>query len=305
LDFSDMGSNWVTVRDAVAAGTLRPSDKGVDEVASRWDQLLRFAALRLGRELGADVQVVISRKEAADPSLRLARYVDSLVGSGVLNGEIRIPDAVGVIEVCADLRAGQVTVSVEVDAPKEGRLPTRVGWLARQLKDAPGQLRVDGLISNTKASTSELLSVVIADPTVLVDPQKRDFRAFRVAATSPLGAKRGHGRGAFIDSVLSTIDGFYGGVVQSLRPWTAKAPQLPKSGRSATEEAGIDTTPPATDLQESTPADLLQPPSEDRDMNVSPAVDSPAPEGSAASELVTWETASDRLERERSHDTLD
>ena len=40
------------------------------EALSRWEQLLRYAALRLGRELGADVQVVLSRKEAADPSLR-------------------------------------------------------------------------------------------------------------------------------------------------------------------------------------------------------------------------------------------
>ena len=29
LEFDDMGESWVTVRDAVAAGTLRPSDKGI------------------------------------------------------------------------------------------------------------------------------------------------------------------------------------------------------------------------------------------------------------------------------------
>jgi hypothetical protein len=103
---------------------------------------------------------------------------------------------------------------------------------------------------NTKASTSELLSAVTADPLVLVDPQKRDFRGFRITATSPLGAKRGTGRGSFIDSVLALTDSFYGDVVQQVRPWTAKAPQLPRSGRTAVEEAGIDTTPPAGDLTE-------------------------------------------------------
>ena len=63
LDFSDMGAAWVPVRESLAAGTLRSSDKGLAEVVSRWEQLLRFAALRLGRELGADVQVVMSRRE--------------------------------------------------------------------------------------------------------------------------------------------------------------------------------------------------------------------------------------------------
>jgi hypothetical protein len=250
LDFSDMGAHWVAIRDSVAAGTLRASDKGVLEVASRWDQLLRFAALRLGRELGADVQVVVNRKEQADPASRLARYVAELVDNGALTGQIRIPDAVGVLDVIADLRASQATISVEVEAPKEGRLPTRVSWLVRQLKDAPSQLRIDGLLMNTKASTSELLSAVIADPAVLLDPQKRDFRAFRITATSPLGAKRGTGRGSFIDSVLAMTDGFYGDVVQQVRPWSAKAPQLPRSGKTAVEEAGINTTPPARDLEE-------------------------------------------------------
>ncbi len=46
LDFSDMGASWVTIREAVATGTLRGSDKGLAHVISRWEQLLRFAAPR-------------------------------------------------------------------------------------------------------------------------------------------------------------------------------------------------------------------------------------------------------------------
>ncbi len=94
LDFVDMGTAWVPVRQAVAAGTLRSNDKGLAEVISRWEQLLRFAALRLGRELGADVQVHVSRKEAADPTLRFAAQTQSLVADGCLSGTLRIPDAV-------------------------------------------------------------------------------------------------------------------------------------------------------------------------------------------------------------------
>lgn len=118
LDFVDMGATWVSVREAVLAGTLRPSDKGLAEVVSRWEQLLRFTALRLGRELGAEVQVNLTRKEAADPDLRIADQTRSLVESFALTGSIRIPGAVKPIDVVADLRAGLVTVSISIDAPK-------------------------------------------------------------------------------------------------------------------------------------------------------------------------------------------
>ncbi len=62
MEFDDMGTSWVAVREGVAAGTLRPNDKGAAEVASRWDQLLRYACLRLGRQLGVEVQPALTRK---------------------------------------------------------------------------------------------------------------------------------------------------------------------------------------------------------------------------------------------------
>lgn len=152
-----MGSQWVTVREALNAGTLRPRDKGLPEVVSRWEQLLRFAALRLGRELGADVQVQLSRKEQADPGIRFAAQADSLIANGVLFGALRVPDAVAPIDIAADLRAGRVTVSTDVDAPREGRAATRVNWLVRQLRDSPDNLRVDAFVASSRSSTSDLL----------------------------------------------------------------------------------------------------------------------------------------------------
>ena len=38
------------------------------------------------------------------------------------------------------LRAGLIHCAVTVPAPREGRPTTRVNWLVRQLKAAPGQL---------------------------------------------------------------------------------------------------------------------------------------------------------------------
>jgi hypothetical protein len=315
LDFADMGTDWVPIREAVAAGTVRLNDKGVAEVISRWDQLLRFAALRLGRELGADVEVALSRKELSDPTIRLGSQARSLTESGTLTGAIRIPDAVAPLVITADLRAGRVAVSVDIDAPKEGRAATRVNWLIRQLQSAPDGLRLDAYTTGARTSTSELLGVVRQSPTVLIDDSKRDFRLFRLTASSPLGTKRGAGRGSFIDSVLASIDGFYEAVVQQLRPWTARAPQLPRGQRTAAEEAGLELAPPPRDLQEQAASELLTPPEEEQPPNVVEhavaEADSPADAVAEVTNslepvrdgpLVSWDEAQDRLDRERSSD---
>jgi len=250
LDFTDMGEAWTSVRDSVLAGTLRPSDRGLAEVVLRWEQLLQFTALRMGRELGADVQVVLARKEQADPNLRIAAQAAELIERGRLTGAVRVPQAINDMSVVADLRAGRVHVAVDVEAPSEGRQVTKVNWLVRQMKDAPEQLRVDSWSQMSRHSMSDLLGNVRTNPECLVEDAKKNVRTFRITATSALGHKRGAGRGGFIDSVLSSVAGFYEAVVQDLRPWVAKAPQLPPSGRSATESAGIDVTPPPLDLAE-------------------------------------------------------
>ncbi len=260
LDFDDMGASWVPVRDAVKAGTLRRTDKGLVEVVTRWEQLLRFAALRLGRELGADVQVQLTRKEAGDPSLRFSAQSQSLINGGYLTGSLRIPGAAGPVDIKADLRLGQVIVSIDIDAPREGRPVTRINWLLRQLREAPPTLRIDAFAAGTRMSTSELLHAATEDPSLLVHNSKRELRSFRVMAASPTGQKRGTGRGGFIDSVLGAIDGFYEDVVQRLRPWSAKAPQLPKGGKTAAEAAGIDLDPPPSDMARPPIRELVEQP---------------------------------------------
>jgi len=113
----------------------------------------------------------------------------------------------------------------------------------------------------------------------------------------------GTGRGAFIDSVPSAVDGFHEVVVQTLRPWAPKAPQLPKSGRSAAETAGIDTTPPRADLDEPAHADLTTgPEAVDVAPGIADAIDGPAaaltPPPAPMLTMVVWDRVSDRLDRE-------
>lgn len=242
MEFEDMGGAWTGVRDAVVAGTLRSNDKGAAEVASRWDQLMRYACLRLGRQLGVEVQPVLSRKELADPAARAQALLDALVSRGTLDGSLRIPNAVGPISLGADLRAGRLSAAVDIDAPREGKQQTRVNWLVRQLKGAPDGLRVDCFALHARgASTSELLKVIRENPAVLVNDPKREIRTFRLILGAPMGTKRGQGRGSFVTSVLELLDGFYESVVQGIKPWSAAPPQL----RPANPEAAEPVVPAA------------------------------------------------------------
>ena len=249
LEFDDMGESWTGVRDAVAAGTLRATDKGIPTVVARFDALLRFTSLSLGRRLGTEVVPMLSRKELAEPALRAAALTQQLAGTGQLTGVIRIPDTVGHLAITADLRASTITCHVDVDAPREGRATTRVNWLIRQLKNAPDSARIECITARSRgASSAELLRTVRENPAALITDPTREIRTFRIALSTPLGTKRGRGRGAFIDSVLNGADNFYGQVLGDLKAWSAAPPKMRPEApvspddREPTQPASLSST---------------------------------------------------------------
>lgn len=245
LEFDDMGESWTAVRDAVATDTLRPADKGIADVVARFDALLRFASLRLGRRLGTEVIPILSRKELNDPTLRAQALTQQLCSTGQLAGAVRVPDTVGPLVVTADLHAGRVTCHVDLDAPRVGRSTTRVNWLVRQLKNAPPTARVECFTAHSRGSgAAELLSTVRDNPGSLVTDPAKEIRSFRVATSIPLGTKRGRGRGAFIDSVLGAVDSFYAEVLGDLKAWSAAPPKLREATPAETE--GVEPTRPAS-----------------------------------------------------------
>lgn len=226
LEFEDMGASWVPVRNGVAARTLRASDEAVLDVVQRYDGLLRFAGLQLGRRLGTDVSLVLSRKELSEPAVRAGSLARQLEESGTMTGAVRVPDAVAPLTITVDLRSGQVRCHVEMDAPREGRATTRVNWLVRQLKRAPEDLRVEAVVLHSRGpAATNLLRAIREDANVLVDDPGKEFKSFRVIQSTPLGAKRGTGKGSFISSVTEAIDDFYENVVQHLKAWSAAPPR--------------------------------------------------------------------------------
>jgi len=243
MSFEDMGEYWVPIREGISAGTLRASDKGVAEVVARFDALIRFAGLELGRQLGSEVLPVVPRAELADPKSRVTRLVSDLVKSGQMSADLRIPGTVSDMTVTADLRAGAVYCSFSVDAPKEGKSTTRVNWLLRQLRAASDSIRVESIPQRASVGPTELLSKAREDSSTLVPDSGREIKSFIVTVQTAMGAKRSVGRGGFIDSVMSCVNTSYSEVGQALKVWSATPPRL----RTVTVEVeeGIDATLPS------------------------------------------------------------
>ncbi len=238
----DMGTNWVKIRDAAKRGTLRASDDGVQDVAQRWDQLVRYVSLVLSRELGTEVEVRLSKKESADTKYRTELLVDDLVSNGRCSGTLKIPDVAGPIDIFANLRTLTVGASMSVDAPKEGRARTRVNWLLRQLKTAPADLIVESRASRSRHSMSEPLVAARSNPDSLVEDKNREPVEFTLTLIEDMGRKRGEGSGGFPTSVMDALRDFYGTTAQNLKPWTPSAPKIHRTKETEEAAAGPDET---------------------------------------------------------------
>jgi hypothetical protein len=238
--FQDMGRSWVTVRDGARQGTLRASDPGVREVGQRWEQLIDYLALGLSQELGREVAVVRTRKQTHGD--RVEEHVRRLARAGELAASIRVPDAVGPIDVVANLRARQVTTSVVLAAPGDGRQATRVNWLLKQLRGSEPKLRVTSSFASTRDTSSVLLGEAVEEPDRLLSAsdRRREIRSFEVALTRGMGLKAGRGAGSFTGDTRAQLFAFYGEVVQDLVVWQRKAPRLP----DVTESAEVLDEPP-------------------------------------------------------------
>jgi hypothetical protein len=227
IDFDDMGPAWVHVRDRARAGTLHPQDKGTAEVAGRFGGLISFAALQLSRELGTSVRPMVPQAQLRDPARYLQEAVNDFASTGRLQGAVRVPAAVAPIKITADLRAGLIHCAVTVPAPREGRSTTRVNWLVRQLKTAPGQLCIEPSVAWQRGrGPARTLDEARTDPKALVQDPAQELRSFTLSLSCNSGPARGQGHGSFVDSVIAAVDRFYTDVVQHIKAWAPAPPKI-------------------------------------------------------------------------------
>lgn len=239
LDFDDMGSSWVPVRNAAANSTLRAGDPGTLSVVARFDQLLAFCGMELSRQLGVHVSQRLSRAELDDPGARVQRQAIELAKGGLLTGALLVPNAAAPVEITVDLKANRVDASATIAAPTDRRARARVTWLVAQLKAAPPNLRVMANVARARVDPPIFeLATLIEDPKLIVNAPGEDIRSFTLTLSQPAGSKRGKVKGSFVRSVTGVVDSFYAQVVQPIKPWTPRAPK-PKAAISE-EDAGQD-----------------------------------------------------------------
>lgn len=229
LEFTDMGESWVSVRQAIANGTLSSTDKGATSVAQRFESLLRYTSFKLSARLGVEVSPVVSKLAKTDPTKHTREVVTRLAQHSQLRGAIRVEDTIAPLDITVDLRASQVLCSVTVEAPREGRALTRVNWLLRQLKTAPAGTRVETFVKRgQQAAAACLLGEALEAPDKLLPPENKEIWSFVVTLISPMGTKRGEGKASFVGSFLGSVDTAYVSLLENLHAWTPKAPKLPQ-----------------------------------------------------------------------------
>jgi hypothetical protein len=256
--FTDMGEHWVAVRKAAHDGTLRPSPEA-REVAERWEQFTQYLCLGLSQDLGENVAVLRPRRQTT--SMRLDEVVKTMTTDGRLEATLRVPGAIGDIELCADLRTRQTLARVGFAAPTEMRAKPRINWLLRQLREAPADLRVDVSYPNARQTAAGLLGAVADDPERLLyeaDP-RREPRSFSLTMSRKMGQKRGKDEGSFVRETRNHIVDFYGDLVQDLKPWQARAPRLREV--EVDDEPGLaqPDPPPFTSPQMRDPGEAVEP----------------------------------------------
>lgn len=256
--FQGMGDQWVSVRTAAGNETLRAGDPQVRQIAERWEQFVDYLSLGLSQDLGVGVTALRPRRTTQEA--RLDAAVKRLADTGKLEGALKVPDAVGNITVEADLRTKRVTTSVEVAAPRSGGAKRRINWLLRQLKDAPGELRIDVRFVNAHETGSALLSEAHDAPERLLSTVdlKREPRSFQLALTQKMGSKRGKEEGSFARETRAQAISFYREIVQELTAWRSPAPRLPV-GAAAAPEAASPEPPRFSDDDERDPGEGTDP----------------------------------------------
>jgi hypothetical protein len=241
LAFDDMGDNWVHLRDDARKGTLSRRDEAVADIAGRFDQLIHYAALILGSQIGEDVAPVLSRKELQDPAVRLTHLIEALVKDGTLDGALRIPNTAGDLGLTADLRSQQLAASLQVDAPQDRGAKGRITWLINQLREAPASTSIEAFAKNARTPIIASLGDARENRGALLGDDHREPVRFRLVLRGPMGTLRKN-RGkhpGFIDSALNLITSFYETIVQDVSPWQ---PSTPKVKRSEPEAEGQDPT---------------------------------------------------------------
>jgi hypothetical protein len=223
LDFYDLGDSWEEVNRACIASTLRPQDKGAEEVADHYLQLTRYLSMELSRELGVPVQQLLTKKDIADVPGLIKTMAEGLANTGKLESAISVPNAASAVFITSDLRAQVITCSARIDAPLKEHAKTRTNWLLRQLKDGPAPLQIQ-VCGTKKREIGPVITLeqALKKPESLLKDVDFEVKAFALTLLTKTSFKKS----VFIANSVKAVNNFYESVVQNLKIWVPPAPKV-------------------------------------------------------------------------------
>lgn len=225
--FDQMPSSWTDLVNTVqAGGAINNKSDAAQNVVGAWYQEIRDLSLILGRQLGEEVRVKVSRNHVRDPGSRMKKDLQTLTAEHCMRSEFDIPNTAATIEVCADLRKRSVFASMRVTAPMDRKsTKARLTWLLRQLqKSRPENIHIRLFWPGRGPFTQHPL-VLLREKPELADEVGKVVSSFEVVYAKDLGAKFAQRRN-FIVELEKAIPDFYEQIGQHLKAWQPMAPKI-------------------------------------------------------------------------------
>lgn len=230
--FDQMSSAWnEIVKQAVGLLSFAKSSEEVAQIASDWIQESKDLSMRLSSLVNERVEVKHSKAAKADMAVLRKEIVESLANNNTLETELDVPNSAGGIKVSANLQTRQVSVSMQITAPKDKKSTSaRVNWLLRMLKHEESDNLVIGAtwpsrIENTHSTVSQLRT---APDSIQCNNPKVAPVNFTVNLIVD-NIKAFNGRKTFITLLEESVELFYTIAGQHIKAWQASPPKAKSS----------------------------------------------------------------------------
>lgn len=226
-----MPACWPDLVNSVQAGAA-PSPTSIEarETIGAWHQVVRNLSLTMSRQLAVEVSPKIPREHLRDLDARAKADASRLCDARCLTATLAVPDAASPIDVCADIRARSVLISMRLRAPEERKgSKARINWLLRQLSPPSTEnwyVRLHW--PGRSAYTQKPLAQIKEFPDQAAD-ERPDLvvYAFEIVLVRDIGARFAQ-RKNFIGELEAAVPQFYEQVGQHLKAWQPSAPRLPE-----------------------------------------------------------------------------
>jgi len=226
--FDQMSAAWTEiVKQAVGLLPFAKSSEEVSQIASDWIQESKDLSMRLSSLVNERVEVRHSKSARADLSVLRKEIIDGLANKHSLETELDVPNSAGGIKVSANLQTRQISVSMQLVAPKDKKsTAARVNWLLRMLRHEDSNCLViaatwPSRIENTHATVAQLRE----DPSCFQCANTKVAPVSFIVTLMVDNIKAFNGRKTFISLLEESVEQFYTIAGQHIKAWQASPPK--------------------------------------------------------------------------------